>query len=104
MLLRQYLENEDYEIEEAHSGSEALTRLFAGGFDLVLLDYGMKDIKGDRVCFLTRADEKMKKLPMIIITAHVEMDDNIFREYGATDVLYKPVSGESLRETVKKYL
>lgn len=104
MLLHHYLEDDDYEIEEAYTGAEALNRIFAGDFDLVLLDYAMKDIKGDRVCLLTRAEDKMKKLPMIIVTAHVEVDDKVFREYGATDVLYKPVSSDELRNKIKKYL
>ena len=75
MLLHEYLENENYEIQEVHSGAEALGRIFSGsGFDLVLLDYGMRDIKGDRVCELVRNDEKTKQLPVLIVTAHVEMD------------------------------
>lgn len=104
MLLHHYLEDEEYEIEEAYSGADALNRIFTGNFDLVLLDYAMKDIKGDRVCLLTRADEKMNSLPVVIVTAHVEVDDKIFREYGATDVLYKPVSSDELKDKIKKYL
>ena len=105
MLLHEYLENENYEIQEVHSGAEALGRIFSGsGFDLVLLDYGMRDIKGDRVCELVRNDEKTKQLPVLIVTAHVEMDEKIFRDYGATDVLYKPVDSHELIEKIKKYL
>jgi CheY-like chemotaxis protein len=104
MLLHHYIGDENYDIEEVYSGAEALNRMFTGNFDLVLLDYAMKDIKGDRVCLLARADDQTNKLPVIIVTAHVEVDDHIFREYGATDVLYKPVSGDDLRETLKKYL
>jgi len=104
LLLRHYLENEGYDVEEVNSGAEALNRIFAGGFDLVLMDYSMKDIRGDRVCLMMRADEKTKDLPVIFVTAHVEIDDDIFRKYGATDVLYKPVSSDDLKEMVGKYL
>lgn len=104
MLLRHYLENQGYDVEEANSGAEALNRIFSGNFDLVLLDFSMKDIKGDRVCLLLRADEKTKDLPVIVVTAHVEIDDQLFREYGATDVLYKPVSSDDLKKMVDKYI
>ena len=104
MVMHHYLENEDYDVEEVHTGSEALNRIFSGDYDLILLDYAMKDIKGDRVCLLMRADDKMKKLPVIIVTAHVEVDDRVFKEYGANDVLYKPVSSDDLKEVIQKHL
>ncbi len=104
MLLHHYIQNEKYEVEEVHSGAEALTRVFAGGFDLVILDYAMRDIKGDRVCMLIREDDKTKELPVIMVTAHSEIDDHVFRQYGATDVLYKPVSADDMQLVIEKYL
>ena len=104
MLLHHYLDGMGYEIEEVYNGSEALNRIFTGGFDLVLLDYAMRDIKGDRICQLTRTDDRMLKLPVIIVTAHVEVDEHMFKEYGATDVLYKPVSGDELRQKIEHHL
>ena len=105
MLLHHYLELKDYEVEEVYNGADALNRIFNRKFDLVLLDYGMRDIKGDRICSLTCSDAKMQKLPVIIIvTAHIEMDDRIFKEYGATDVIYKPLDAEELISKVEKYL
>ena len=104
MLLHHQLEQHGYEIERIHSGSEALTRIFRGGFDLVLMDHAMKDIKGDRICLLMRADEKLRALPVIIITAHIEVDEHEFKEYGANAVLYKPVESEELIAAVKKCL
>jgi CheY-like chemotaxis protein len=104
MLIHHYLEMKDYTVEEAYSGSEALKRIFSGDIDLVLLDYGMRDIKGDRVCMLMRSDEKTKKLPVIIVTAHVEVDDNLFKQYGATEVVYKPVDTDELYKKIAKHL
>ena len=104
MLLEHQLEQHGYEIEKIYSGSEALTRIFQGGYDLILLDYGMKDIKGDRISLLIREDAKLRTLPVIIVTAHIEVDENEFKEYGATEVLYKPVESEDLLAAVKKCL
>ncbi len=104
LLLHHYIQNEKYEVEEVYSGAEALTRVFTGGFDLVIMDYAMRDIKGDRVCMLMREDDKTKDLPVIIITGHSEIDEKVFRQYGATDVLYKPVLGDELKLVIEKYL
>jgi DNA-binding response OmpR family regulator len=104
MLLRNYLEFKGYQVEEAHNGSDALKRIFNGDYDLVLLDYGMRDIKGDRICLLTRDDDKTKKLPVIFVTAHVEVEDRVFKQCGADDVIYKPVNSDELYKKIEKYL
>ena len=104
MLLRHYLEFKEYQVDEVYNGADALKRIFLGGYDLVLLDYGMHDIKGDRVCLMTRADDETKKLPVIIVTAHVEVDDSVFKQCGADDVIYKPVDTDELYDKVEKYI
>ena len=104
MLLEHQLDQQGYEIERINSGAEALTRIFQGGYDLVLLDHAMRDIKGDRICLLIRADDKFKELPIIMITAHVEVGEREFMEYGANAVLYKPVDTDDLLQEVKKCL
>ena len=103
-LMHHYLGNEKYEIEEVYSGAEALTRVFVGNFDLVIMDYAMKDIKGDRICALMRADDKTKNIPVLFVTGHAEIDEKVFHDYGVTEVFYKPISGDILREAVKKHL
>ena len=104
MLIHHWLEQRQFEIEEAHSGSEALKRIFRGGIDLVLMDYEMKDIKGDRLCLMIREDNNMRKLPVIIVTGHMEIDDQVFKEYGANEVVYKPVNADELVEKIEHCL
>src|SRR3989338_7012582 len=99
MLLQHQLERQ-YEIEVVHSGAEALKRVFRDPYDLVLMDFDMKDIKGDRICLMMHSDDKIKNVPVIIITAHVEVDERIFKEYGASAVIYKPVAAEDLLKII----
>ena len=103
-LLHHYLESKNYEVDEVYSGAEAMKRVFGGQYDLVLLDYAIRDIRGDRVCQLMRADKKMEKLPIIIVTGHIEVDDHIFKQYGATDVIYKPVDSDELYKKIEQHL
>ena len=104
MLMQQWLEGLDYEIQIAVGGADALKRIYQEKFDLVLMDYGMRDIKGDRVCLIVKEDDKMASLPVVIVTGHIEVDEKVFREYGATDVLYKPVERNDLIQKVEGYL
>ena len=41
-LLKDYLENENYEVTEAENGKEALDKFFNGKFDLVVLDWNVR--------------------------------------------------------------
>jgi CheY-like chemotaxis protein len=104
LLIRHMLEIHGYETEEVHRGSEVLRRVSESNFDLVLLDFEMRDIQGDRVCLMLRLDEKTKNLPVMIVTAHVERDERIFKEYGASDVIYKPLDSDEFIKKVRKCL
>ncbi len=90
MLLHQLLEDAGYDVDDTSGGSEVLRRLTQGVYDLLLLDYDMRDIKGDKLSLMLRMDPLYEKLPIMIITGHVEKDEVVFKEYGATEVVYKP--------------
>lgn len=58
-LLKMYLERENYQIEEADNGSDALEMALAEEYDLILLDLMMPGIDGIEVCRQLR----LKKRP-----------------------------------------
>ena len=103
-LITNMLEMGGYETEEVYNGADSLRRLSEDDFDLMLIDFDMRDIKGDRICSMLRMEDRYKDLPIMIITAHVEKDERVFRQYGATDVLYKPLESEDFLKKVKKCL
>ncbi len=73
-------------------------------FDLVLLDFAMREIRGDKICRLIREDEKSKDTPILFVTAYYNVGEEMFKTYGATDVIYKPVDHGELMEKIQKYL
>ena len=103
-LITNFLERDGYETEEVYNGADALRRLSQDDFDLVLLDFDMRDIKGDRICIMLRMEDRFKDFPIMIVTAHVERDEKIFHDYGATEVIYKPFETEDFLRKVKKCL
>ncbi len=104
MTFRRLLELSDYEVGEAHGGSEAFRRLMGGAFDLVLLDYMMPDIHGDKVCEMIRSEARFKDLPIIVITAYHEQTTSRLKAWGASEVLYKPVSSEDILSVIRKFI
>lgn len=104
LTLRRRLELAGYETEEAHGGSDVSRRLVQRRFDLILLDYMMPDVRGNKVCEFIRADERHKDVPIIIITAYHDQDERALKAYGATEVLYKPVPAEDLLSVIRRHL
>jgi len=65
--------------------------------DLIVLDVMMPDLNGIQICRMIRADAKLKKTPVIFLTAKAEEGDRIQGlETGADDYLCKPFSTKEL--------
>lgn len=65
--------------------------------DLVVLDVMMPDLSGIQICRMLRADPKLKKVPVIFLTAKSEESDRIQGlEIGADDYICKPFSTKEL--------
>ncbi|HEX5079076.1 MAG TPA: adenylate/guanylate cyclase domain-containing protein [Geminicoccaceae bacterium] len=78
-------------LTEAASGRQALEELAGQPFDLVLLDVMMPEMNGYEVLERLKADEKLRHIPVIMISALSELD-SVVRciELGAEDYLPKP--------------
>ncbi|MCX6938004.1 MAG: response regulator transcription factor [Verrucomicrobia bacterium] len=65
--------------------------------DLVILDVMMPDLNGIQICRMLRADPKLRKVPVVFLTAKAEESDRIQGlETGADDYLCKPFSTKEL--------
>lgn len=105
MLIEDTLEElEDVEIHTAENGVEALTRLEADCYDLVILDYMMPEMTGIEV--LGELDAELKqRTPIMMLTAKAqEMDRNRAREAGARYFMPKPFSPMELLQLVEDIL
>ena len=90
-VLARRLARQGYAVATAENGRQALQRLRTDAFDLVLLDIMMPEIDGYQVLQQLKADETLRHIPVIMISALNEMD-SVARciEMGAEDYLPKP--------------
>ncbi|WP_347549805.1 response regulator transcription factor [Pseudalkalibacillus hwajinpoensis] len=101
-LLRMYLERENYEIEEAENGEEALDIATEDDFDLILLDLMLPGMDGIEVCQKMR---EQKATPVIMLTAKGEEANRVQGfEVGADDYITKPFSPREVVLRVKALL
>ncbi|MEK3715979.1 MULTISPECIES: response regulator transcription factor [Paenibacillus] len=105
MLIEDTLEDlENVETHTAENGGEALARLAAEPYDLVILDYMMPVMTGIEV--LCELDGELKsRTPIMMLTAKAqEMDRNRAREAGARYFMPKPFSPMELLQLVEDIL
>ena len=104
-MLSRRLARQGHGVEMAAGGQEALQRLGAEPFDLVLLDIMMPEMNGYEVLERLKADPVLQHIPVIMITALNEME-SVVRciEMGAEDHLPKPFNATLLRARVESSL
>ena len=100
-VLQRRLEKEGHECAAVYDGATALERLVAEDFDLVLLDIMMPGIDGREVLRRIKTDEKLRHVPVIMISALDQLESVVeCIERGAEDYLPKPFSPVLLRARI----
>jgi len=104
-LVRYNLEQEGFVPLEAADGEQALALLRKQRPHLVILDLMLPGMNGLEVCRVLRADERLSKLPVLMLTARAtEVDKVLGLEIGADDYVTKPFSPRELVARVKALL
>ena len=96
-------ENENYQVEEAEDGLQALEKIKAADYDLVLCDIKMPKMDGEE---LLQEVKKIKpEIPMVMISGHGDMETAInTMRLGAFDYISKPPDLNRLLNTVRNAL
>jgi two-component system sensor histidine kinase/response regulator len=104
-LLETHLVPQGYDILAAESGEAALKTIGERSVDLVLLDVMMPEIDGFEVCRRIKADERLRHIPVVMITALSAKEDRIKGiEAGAEDFISKPIDKGEVLARVKMLL
>ncbi|MFZ4452226.1 response regulator transcription factor [Salibacterium aidingense] len=101
-LLKMYLEREEFKVEEAENGEEALDAALNNDYDVILLDLMLPGMDGEEVCQELR---KSKATPVIMLTAKGEESNRVQGfEVGTDDYIVKPFSPREVVLRVKAIL
>ena len=88
-LGEQLVMTEDFDVFEAADGADAMTKVKAQHFDLIILDVGLPDTDGRELCRVMR--KQGVKSPIIMLTAQDSDSDTILGlDAGANDYVAKP--------------
>lgn len=88
---------------EADDGSTALPMLQNGTFDFLITDWNMPNMEGIALLRAVRADEHLKSLPVLMVTAEAKRDQIIeAAQAGVNGYIVKPFTAETLQEKIDK--
>jgi two-component system, chemotaxis family, chemotaxis protein CheY len=90
-------------VDEAEDGVNALQKLKADRFDFVVSDWNMPNMTGIDLLRSIRADEQLKALPVLMVTAEAKKENIIAAaQAGASGYVVKPFTAATLDEKLKK--
>ena len=102
--IRQYLESElsqDYDVNVATNGREALTLIYRYRPDLIISDVMMPEMDGHALCAQVKANSATSHIPVILLTAKNREEDKLEGlQTGADAYIVKPFNMDILKHTI----
>ncbi|MBP9478227.1 MAG: response regulator transcription factor [Sebaldella sp.] len=102
-ILKIQLEHEGLDVENSYTGLDAIERIENHQkFDLILLDLGLPDLEGNRVC---KAISSISTIPIIVVSARSAIEEKVeLLTIGAVDYVTKPFDMLELGARIKVHL
>lgn len=92
-------------VAEADDGKTALPLLENGSFDFLITDWNMPGMPGLDLLKAVRANDKLKKLPVLMLTAEAKREQIVeAAQAGVSGYVIKPFTAVTLKEKIDKIL
>lgn len=90
-------------IEEASDGAIALSKLRESNFGFVITDWDMPNMSGIELLKTMRADEALKTIPVLMVTAEA-LKENVIEavKAGVNNYIVKPFTADVMRQKMDK--
>ena len=90
-------------VDDAEDGDVALEKLKNGSYDFVITDWNMPRMTGLELLKAIRADQGLKDLPVLLITAEAEKENVVLAaQAGVNDYIVKPFTGDVLQQKINR--
>jgi diguanylate cyclase (GGDEF)-like protein len=99
-LFRHVMDLAGYRTEVCTNGTAAMLRMETSQPDVVLLDLSLPGISGVNILQRMRVDERLKGIPVVVVTAYAELAESMAVEPDL--VMLKPVSSIQLTDLVQR--
>ena len=104
-LFNDLLQAHGYETVQTMDGRDVLQLAHEHKPDLIIMDIQLPEISGLEVTKMLKADDELKGIPVIAVTAFaMKGDEEKIREGGCEGYIAKPISVPTFLETIAKFL
>jgi two-component system chemotaxis response regulator CheY len=94
-----------HNVTEADDGTTALPLLKDGNFDFLITDWNMPGMAGLELLKQVRADARLGKLPVLMLTAEAKREQIVeAAQAGVSGYVIKPFTAATLKEKIDKIL
>ena len=99
-VIREYAEFNDFLVDEAADGEQAVEMAYNNDYDIIVMDIMMPKLDGYSAC---REIRKSKNTPVILLSARSEEYDKLFGfELGIDDYIVKPFTADTMKQKIDK--
>jgi CheY-like chemotaxis protein/nitrogen-specific signal transduction histidine kinase/HPt (histidine-containing phosphotransfer) domain-containing protein/gas vesicle protein len=99
------LEGENFSVDVANNGQEAIDAVSTDQYDLVLMDIQMPIMDGYEASRRIRKMDNLSHLPVIAMTAHAMKEDlELCLDSGMNDYITKPINRDQIFEMIEKWI
>lgn len=89
--------------DEAENGEEGLQKLRGGSYNFVVSDWNMPVMMGIDMLRAIRADESLKKIPVLMVTAEAQKENLMEAvQAGVSNYVVKPFTAETMQDKINK--
>jgi two-component system chemotaxis response regulator CheY len=89
--------------DEADDGNTGLPKLQSGNYDFLVTDWNMPGMTGIDLLRAVRADERLKSLPVLLVTAEAKKEQIVMAaQEGVNGYIVKPFTAQTLKEKIEK--
>ena len=91
--------------KEAEDGRDALAKLMAGDYDLLMTDWNMPNMNGLELVEAVRADDKLKSIPILMVTTRNMKEDIVNAiKSGVNGYIVKPFDAKTLNTKITEII
>ena len=105
-IIKNFLNDLGYNhVQEADDGMTALPMLKSGNIDFLITDWNMPGMQGLDLLKAVRADAKISKMPVLLLTAEAKREQIIeAAQAGVNGYVIKPFTAQTLKDKLDKIL
>ena len=93
------------DVDEAGDGKDALAKLMAGEYDLLMTDWNMPNMNGLELVRAVRADEKFGSIPILMVTTRSMKEDIVSAiKAGVSGYIAKPFDAKTLNDKITEIM